>query len=96
MSSPPKFQTDETATGEFRPVSIERIRQWVALAKPNARIEYGRGRHLKEACSHALGEWMREVLSERGYVTLHQIPAERGMHYIAQRTQKPFVKGTAL
>lgn len=96
MSSPEKSEYDEGQTAAFRPISIARLREWVAMAKPGARIVYGHGRHLAEACPAQVGEWMREVLQQRGFVALHQQRASGKFDYLAIRTAKPFPKGIEL
>ncbi len=95
MSPTPK-QTDSVAETAFRQVSKALVSKWLAEARPNARIVYGHGVHLAEACNPEMGEWMREVVSRRGFVTLHQVRAGRSFDYIAVRTHKPFPKGLAL
>lgn len=96
MFSPEHNETEESLTGAFRPISIARLREWVAMAKPGARIVYGHGRHLSEACPEQVGEWMREVLQRRGFVSLHQQRSAGKFDYLAIRTAKPCPKGTEL
>lgn len=80
-----------------RPVTIARLREWVRDARPNARLPYGRGWHLKQACSAELAAFVR-ALADLGLVTPHQVRAEKGLPpiYIVQRTKRAVRPGADL
>lgn len=78
-------------------VTCGRLRAWVMTAQPNARIVYGRGRSLLEACSAELGAYVF-ALYELGYLTPHFVRGTAGElpFYLAQRTARVVPPGTRL
>ena len=81
-------------------MTVARLHQWIAEARPNARLIYGEGTQLHEACS---AEVKRAVmaLADKGWLTPHfqrcRPPHGDGLaRYLVQRTARPFVKGTKL
>ena len=76
------------------PMSPLRLKQWVEAAQPNARMVYGEGAGLAEACPADVKQAVMD-LAERGWLTPH-FQRNRGgaPQYIVQRTHRPFLKGS--
>lgn len=93
MSAPP----ENTSSSAARTVTVGDLHDWVAAAKPNARLPYARGSHVREGCSELV---RREVMAlyEKGWLTPHRVPGQDGAmpHHIVQRTARPFLKGMKL
>lgn len=79
------------------PITPTRLKQWVEQAQPNARLVYGTGMRLAEACSIPVKELVLD-LYEKGWLTPHYQKAAGGepARHLVQRTQRPFLKGTVL
>lgn len=79
------------------PITTHRLKQWVEQAQPNARLVYGTGARLVEACSPQVKDLVMQ-LAEKGWLTPHYQKAANGeaARHIVQRSQRPFLKGTVL
>jgi hypothetical protein len=73
--------------------SCARLKQWVEMAQPNARVEYARGYVLATSCTPELREYVMAV-SQLGLITPHVIRSSGDVPvYIVQRTGRPVIKG---
>lgn len=79
------------------PITPLRLRQWVEAAQPNARLVYGSGARLAEACRADVRVLVME-LADKGWLTPHYVPARDGQaaQHLVQRTHRPFLKGSRL
>ena len=78
------------------PMSPTRLRQWVEMSQPNARLVYGEGASLAEACAKDVKALVMD-LAERGWLTPHFQRNRGGIpRYIVMRTHRPFLKGSKL
>lgn len=81
------------ASDAGRVSSRARLKQWVEMAQPNARVEYARGFVLATSCTPELREYVMTV-SGLGLITPHVIRgADNTPVYIVQRTGRPVIKG---
>ena len=78
-------------------MTCARLREWVKLAQPNARLTYGEGSVLKNACIPQVAELVMS-LAEKGLLTPHFVRGRDGevSRYIVQRTQRPYIRGMDL
>lgn len=95
MSASPEIA--EAPPGQRRTLTVGDLHEWVAGAKPNARLTYARGSHVREGCSELVRRAVFD-LYEKGWLTPHRIAASEGgaPHHIVQRTARPFLKGMKL
>lgn len=80
--------------------TVDRLRQWVRAAQPNARLTYGHGPNASSCCSAELRDYVME-LSRAGYVTPHRLNlkgegGEVEPVQIVQRTHRPVLQGAEL
>jgi hypothetical protein len=79
-------------------ISPQKLRDWVADAQPNARLLYAEGTTLSECCASDLRVLVMD-LAERGWLTPHnprRCFGDHVKHFIVQRTNRPFLKGSKL
>jgi hypothetical protein len=74
-----------------------RLREWVKLAQPNARLTYAEGSLLTLACTPEVKELVAS-LAGKGMLTPHFVRGRGGepSRYIVQRSQRPYLKGMEL
>jgi hypothetical protein len=74
-----------------------RLRVWVKLAQPNARLTYGEGNLLRHACIPQVADLVM-ALAAKGLLTPHFVRGREGepSRYIVQRTQRPYIRGMEL
>lgn len=79
------------------PISPAKLRDWVAAAQPNARLIYGEGPFLADACASDVKELVM-ALADKGWLTPHFQKAQAGHppRYLVQRTHRPFLRGSVL
>ncbi len=89
--------TAQPDSQNFRPPTVDRLREWVKIAQPNARMTYAEGDILAQSARADLIAKARE-LAEKGFLTTHFIRGRKGAPslHIVQRTKREWKKGMAL
>ncbi len=77
------------------PMTAARLRDWVKIAQPNARMIYGYGGVVTHACTAAVAAQVR-TLAALGYATSHRTKIEGRVVQLVMRTKKPYLKGAPL
>ncbi len=80
------------------PLTCSRLREWVKIAQPNARLTYAQGSaSVSQCCRPELRDLAWE-LAEKGYLSPHFIRGKGGEpnRHIVQRSHRKYVKGVEL
>lgn len=96
IDSPPG-KTAADSAARFVSPTCGRLREWVKIAQPGARLTYAQGVPLANVCRSELRELVWE-LHQKGYLTPHCVKGTGGEAsiHIVQRTHRQWLKGAAL
>lgn len=78
-------------------MTCSRLREWVKIAQPGARLTYGEGNLLAQACAPDVKQLVM-VLAGKDWLTPHFVRGRNGepSRYIVQRSQRAYLKGMPL